>query len=647
MTAAARTPSIDYIENGITSVFALPFRFRSPQHIEAKRVDADDVVTTLAYGTDYTVVGGATDAGGSLTVTAPATAGTVLKLKRITPRVQNIDYTTGDTFPADSHELALDTAMLVDQEQDVAIKDLGDRAILVPEGEQAPLLPGKAERASKFAAWDSQGVLVPVPGAVPNVPALASNIIADGGATVQEELEARAPYATETFNAPYPYPVEFSLGRDHPPHIFEYVPPAQHNGIIAFTSTYDCSADFNAMYNQWKPTNGKAGRVPLPVGRFALGQTIFPSNWVSLKGEERGTQFFFLSDHAGPYAFQFDSDPTKVLNGPDPDFPSSYFNQRLDALDINCNNAVNIDWVIYAPSWNEKCGMRDLLARNIPAGFLLIDEWHGGSAGFAIRDLELMFAASAYSAGSSGIKFNGRSRAGSLIINRPQVTMSNVTMAGATAGVDDANPGLTMIECDNIHLQLQGGIHFEKAKNGIIVDNNAMLTGTGATGSTVANRVVNMIARGSAHVGQIDLDDVYKGDGGTRVLRDFKTSHNITTAIGGKVCVPAHPGFAIADGRFGTDGAAIDASPAPTLRGCGAVTYESTGYFKVTLLDAFNSGDDYHVEVNVAADTACYGLVRASERAGSQFFIRVYRQTDDSLFDPTEVDFKVYPKPGL
>jgi parallel beta-helix repeat protein len=164
MTTAALTPSKEYIENGVTTVFAVPFRFRSPQHIAASRVSAAGVVTALTYGADYSVTGGSTDAGGSLTVTAAGAAGTRLRIKRVTPRAQTMDYTTGDTFPAESHEGALDTAMLIDQEQDQKIDDTALRAVLVPDGETAGLLPKIADRIGKFFAWGPSGDPLPSSG---------------------------------------------------------------------------------------------------------------------------------------------------------------------------------------------------------------------------------------------------------------------------------------------------------------------------------------------------------------------------------------------------------------------------------------------------------------------------------------------------
>lgn len=146
MTAAALVPLIAYTENGVTTAFALPFRFARAEDLIAVRQYADGSRVTLALGSAYSVTGGTTDAGGTLTVTVAAVAGTRIEIRRVTPRSQQMDYRGADTFPAESHEAALDKLTLIDQEQDVAIGDVSSRAIMVPAGETGYVMPSLAAR---------------------------------------------------------------------------------------------------------------------------------------------------------------------------------------------------------------------------------------------------------------------------------------------------------------------------------------------------------------------------------------------------------------------------------------------------------------------------------------------------------------------
>lgn len=141
MTVAALEPYAEYAENGVTTAFAVPFRFLTAAYVKAQRTDADGVVTALEYGVDYTVTGGATDAGGELTVTAAAATGVVLAIWRETPLAQEADYDTNDTFPAESHELALDRGMMAVQEQ---ARELG-RALKMRRGEDGKEFSGLAD----------------------------------------------------------------------------------------------------------------------------------------------------------------------------------------------------------------------------------------------------------------------------------------------------------------------------------------------------------------------------------------------------------------------------------------------------------------------------------------------------------------------
>lgn len=146
MTTEALPSAIDYTEDGVTVAFAVPFRFIDPSHVQAERVIAG-VATTLAHGSDYAVSGGATDAGGTLTLTVPGPAGSLLRLRRRTPRSQLADYRTSDSFPAESHEQALDKMTLIAQEQDQSAADLAGRLILLAPGEGSVTLPAPSARA--------------------------------------------------------------------------------------------------------------------------------------------------------------------------------------------------------------------------------------------------------------------------------------------------------------------------------------------------------------------------------------------------------------------------------------------------------------------------------------------------------------------
>lgn len=144
MTVAALPAIVEYLEDGVSTSFPVPFRFKAATDLIVERIAAGQV-GVLTIGVDYSVVGGVNDAGGTLTRTA-ATAGATLRIRRRTARAQPMPYPIGGRFPAKSHEEALDRQMLVAQEQDATSADLNARSIMVPPGERAPVLAPAASR---------------------------------------------------------------------------------------------------------------------------------------------------------------------------------------------------------------------------------------------------------------------------------------------------------------------------------------------------------------------------------------------------------------------------------------------------------------------------------------------------------------------
>lgn len=144
MTVAALPAVAEYLEDGVTTSFPVPYRFKAPTDLVVERITAGDVAT-LTLNIDYTVSGGLTDAGGAV-VRSVATSGATLRIRRQTARAQPMVYTTGDRFPAVSHEEALDRQMLIAQEQAADHADLDSRALTVPAGEIAPPLAPLASR---------------------------------------------------------------------------------------------------------------------------------------------------------------------------------------------------------------------------------------------------------------------------------------------------------------------------------------------------------------------------------------------------------------------------------------------------------------------------------------------------------------------
>lgn len=136
MTITTETNTIDYIADGAITDYGYNF----PIFLESwVRVYFDGV---LQLDTLYTV----DLLTQTVTFLSPPANGVALTLIREVPQTQEIDYIEGDSFPADTHESALDKlTMLVQQVQEEL-----DRTPTVPPGAPAadynypPYDPGKA-----------------------------------------------------------------------------------------------------------------------------------------------------------------------------------------------------------------------------------------------------------------------------------------------------------------------------------------------------------------------------------------------------------------------------------------------------------------------------------------------------------------------
>lgn len=154
MTISTTDSRISYNGNGVTTVFSFPYRFLANGDLVVVSVSSAGVETTKTLTTDYTVTGAGNDAGGSVTMLVAPVSGTRLIIYRNTAITQETDYISGDPFPAETHERALDRLTMIAQE----IAPNLARAITLPVGDASGLnepLPAAANRLDKFIVFDA------------------------------------------------------------------------------------------------------------------------------------------------------------------------------------------------------------------------------------------------------------------------------------------------------------------------------------------------------------------------------------------------------------------------------------------------------------------------------------------------------------
>lgn len=115
-----------YAGSGTTGPFTVTFRFLANSHLRVIKTSTTGSEATLTLGVDYSVTG-AGGASGTVTLTSPLLTGEKLTIVRNVPLTQETDYVFDDSFPAESHEQALDKLTMIAQQ----LAEEVDRAVKV------------------------------------------------------------------------------------------------------------------------------------------------------------------------------------------------------------------------------------------------------------------------------------------------------------------------------------------------------------------------------------------------------------------------------------------------------------------------------------------------------------------------------------
>lgn len=193
MTVSTTITRVTYAGDGSTTSFPVTFPFFDASDIRViERVVATGQESPKQLGVDYTVAGGA-GATGSVTATSAPAGSVEWVIRRQTPRTQLIDYTSNDSFPAESHEKGLDRSAMRDQEMTEELA----RALQLPITDSPSLsttLPSSVDRANRYLKFDASGNPIAAQDVTIGVLSLPVSI-ADGGTGASNAAAARAALA--------------------------------------------------------------------------------------------------------------------------------------------------------------------------------------------------------------------------------------------------------------------------------------------------------------------------------------------------------------------------------------------------------------------------------------------------------------------
>ena len=116
MTVSSATTRNSYSGNASTTAFAYGFKIFATTDLEVVIRSAAGVETIKTLSTHYSVSGAGVASGGNVTFgSAPASGETVIIRRKLT-LTQGTDYVENDSFPANSHEDALDRLTMITQQ---------------------------------------------------------------------------------------------------------------------------------------------------------------------------------------------------------------------------------------------------------------------------------------------------------------------------------------------------------------------------------------------------------------------------------------------------------------------------------------------------------------------------------------------------
>jgi hypothetical protein len=160
MSVSTATSKVQYTLSSGAQALPVTFYFLDDAHVQAF-VDRSGVPLELVLNTDYTLTGAGDTTGGTLTTIAGTAADLVatdkVTIRRNVPITQLVNYVYNDSFPAETHEQALDKLTMICQVLNEAL----DRTIQYPAtevGATSQLLPSATTRANAVLTFDEDGV---------------------------------------------------------------------------------------------------------------------------------------------------------------------------------------------------------------------------------------------------------------------------------------------------------------------------------------------------------------------------------------------------------------------------------------------------------------------------------------------------------
>lgn len=182
MTVETDLDREQYATNATTGPWTVNFYFLANEELSVTYTDANDVDTLLALDVDYSVVGAGDPDGGTVATTQAYAAGGQIVILRDVAFLQETEYVDGDSFPAKTHERALDRLTMIAQQ----LREMFGRAITFPASFSGNTGVGDvATRRGKLLGFDAiTGAINWITAASGSALELAASLAGSAGSTL-------------------------------------------------------------------------------------------------------------------------------------------------------------------------------------------------------------------------------------------------------------------------------------------------------------------------------------------------------------------------------------------------------------------------------------------------------------------------------
>jgi len=343
-------------------------------------------------------------------------------------------------------------------------------------------------------------------------------------------------------------------------------------------------------------------------------------------------QFTVLKANAGTWGS--DTELWLSQNG-----SNSQFGCRAEMMQFNSSYITGVR-TIYAPAWQQNCGLRDCIVTGFQATGLKFDNAYGGSVGWEIENTLFSYTVASASNAAKCIDIDIE---GIYTVGWMNITLDNVQFesdATTLTGVVD-QMGLSVKGRVKANVN---AVHMEGVAYGIVLDTDASLYGQmiSPSGNNSVKEVIQVL---STWTGKIDVTGATKA-GATYLLNSYIASgtklYRDVDPIFGRIVYPNSPSEVLAYAKNTTNGGSLDSTSfgfsGITRNGAGdyTLTYDATKFVPLTAT---------HVREIVTIGTTTGRTYYVSAYATGSIRI-IFKDLSAVSTDTDTFEVRMYGKPG-